>query len=135
MKINRILWLVVAFVVSVILAPILPLVTHALAGLQNGTWPAASSGFVATSRSPGIPAARRRGRSPAHRSGTYTSKTAQARPLVVTYAENTVVAQFSTFPVHPACCGAAQAVSSPCLSCNTDIDPWQLTPIPNARRV
>jgi hypothetical protein len=55
--------------------------------------------------------------SAAHRSGMYTLKSAQACPDVVTYAENTVVTQFSTLPVHPACCGATHAVASPCLSC------------------
>ena len=28
-----------------------------------------------------------------------------------------MVTQFSTCPVHPACCGATHAVASPCLSC------------------
>ena len=45
----------------------------------------------------------------------YTSKSAQACPFAVTQAENTVVTQFSTLPVHPACCGATHAVASPCL--------------------
>ena len=46
-----------------------------------------------------------------------TSKSAQACPDVVTYAANTVVTQFSTCPVHPACCGATHAVASPSFSC------------------
>ncbi len=44
----------------------------------------ASSGFVAIVRSSGIPAARRRSMSAAHRSGMYASKSAQACPDVVT---------------------------------------------------
>ncbi len=81
------------------------------------SWAAARSGLVVIARSSGIPAARRRSGSLAHRSGMYTSKSAHACPDVVTYAENTVVTQFSTWPVHPACCGATHAVASPCLSC------------------
>ncbi len=63
-----------------------------------------------------MPAARRRSVSFAHRPGMKTSKSAHACPDVVTYAENTVVTQFSTCPVHPACCGAAHAVASPSFS-------------------
>ena len=40
-------------------------------------------------------------------------KSAHACPAAVTYAENTVVTQFSTFPLHPAGCGATHAVASP----------------------
>ncbi len=36
--------------------------------------------------------------------------------MLVTYAVKTVVTQFSTLPVHPACCGATAAVASPRLS-------------------
>ncbi|MGH3185705.1 MAG: hypothetical protein ACRDPY_00625 [Streptosporangiaceae bacterium] len=54
-----------------------------------------------------IRAARRRRQSFSQRSGMNTSKSAQACPDVATHAENTVVTQFSTCPVHPACCGAA----------------------------
>ena len=85
------------------------------AGLRV-TWAAARSGLVVIARSSGIPAARRRPGSLAHRSGIYTSKSAHACPDVVTYAANTVVTQFSTVPVHPACCGATHAVASPSLS-------------------
>ncbi len=63
-----------------------------------------------------MPAARRRAGSLSHRPGLKTSKSAQACPEVVTYAENTVVTQLSTCPVHPACCGATHAVASPSLS-------------------
>ena len=44
----------------------------------------ASCGLVANCRSSGTPAARRRGKSRAHRSGMYTSKSAQACPSAVT---------------------------------------------------
>ena len=39
-----------------------------------------------------------------------TSKSAQACPEVAKYTANTVVTQFSTRPVHPACCGATHTV-------------------------
>ena len=77
----------------------------------------ASCGLVLRLRPPGTPAARRRARSVSHRPGMNTSKSAHACPDVVTYAENTVVTQFSTCPVHPACCGATHAVASPSFSC------------------
>ncbi len=48
------------------------------------TWAAARSGLVVIARSSGIPAARRRSGSLAHRSGMYTSKSAHACPDVVT---------------------------------------------------
>ena len=76
----------------------------------------ASCGLAARSSLPGMPAARRRARSLSHRPGMNTSKSAQACPDVVTYAANTVVTQFSTCPVHPACCGATHAVASPSFS-------------------
>jgi hypothetical protein len=76
----------------------------------------ASCGLVLRSSLSGIRAARRRCQSFSHRPGMNTSKSAQACPDVVTHAENTVVTQFSTCPVHPACCGATQAVASPSLS-------------------
>src|SRR5713101_1218227 len=77
----------------------------------------ASSGLVLRPRPSGMPADRRRARSLSHLPGMNTSKSAQACPEVVTYAENTVVTQFSTCPVHPACCGATHAVASPSFSC------------------
>ncbi len=76
----------------------------------------ASCGFVMCPSPPGIRAARRRCQSFSQRSGMNTSKSAQACPDVVTHAENTVVTQFSTCPVHPACCGATHAGASPSLS-------------------
>ena len=48
--------------------------------------------------------------------GMYTSKSARACACAVTQAEKTVVTKFSAWPVHTACCGAAHAVASPCLS-------------------
>jgi len=48
------------------------------------TWAIARVGLVANSRSSGMPAARRRGRSAAHRSGMYTPESAHACPLAVT---------------------------------------------------
>jgi hypothetical protein len=63
-----------------------------------------------------MPAARRRRQSFSQRSGMNTPKSAQACPDVVTQTAYTVVTQFSTWPVHPACCGATHAVASPSLS-------------------
>ena len=50
------------------------------AAVSRPSCPIASWGFVANSRLSGIPAAPRRARSPAHRSGMYTSKSAHAWP-------------------------------------------------------
>jgi len=58
--------------------------TGSPAAISRCSCPAARSGFVANSRSPGIPAARRRGRLSAQRPGMYTSKSAQACPAAVT---------------------------------------------------
>jgi hypothetical protein len=54
------------------------------AAASRSSCPAASSGFVAIGRSSGMPAARQRPVSCAHRSGMYMSKSAHACPLVVT---------------------------------------------------
>ena len=54
------------------------------AAASRRTWAAARSGLVVIARSSGTPAARRRPRSCAHRSGMYTSKFAHACPDVVT---------------------------------------------------
>ncbi len=76
----------------------------------------ASCGLVLWPSPPGIRAARHRCQSLSQRPGMNTSKSARACPDVATHAENTVVTQFSTCPVHPACRGATHAVASPSLS-------------------
>ena len=58
--------------------------TGSLAAISRPSCAAARSGLVVITRSPGIPAALRRSGAFAHRSGMYTSKSAQACPDVVT---------------------------------------------------